>query len=399
MSRSRWGGPPYPRSRRGGLVALILAGGVLVEGISTAPARADETSLVILLRPPGADRVVIEATTRLEAELRAAGFQVRVIEGTAGADGRTQVEGTVTGPEATPRPASFATIALLATDRGAAADVWVADHITRKTLVRRLDVSDPGVDNAASDLAVRSVELLRASLLEVSAPQKRELPADLARWLGEPPPIARTFATPTLTPTAAPPASAATVAPAPAPRPASAPARAAPSRAVAGVEAGIGVLAGGSFGAAPVPVLRIAAPLPLHLAVRATLVPTAKTELSAAAGTVALGQDLLTIELAYAFGREDATVFPLVAVGGGLYYLRVDGAAKTPYVGEHHNMSAGFFSAAAGLGVRVHEGVALLVDGSALVLQPEPVVTILGKAAGATGRPAFFGSGGVVLDF
>ncbi len=103
-------------------------------------------------------------------------------------------------------------------------------------------------------------------------------------------------------------------------------------------------------------------------------------------------------ELTFAFGGDDAVVFPLLAAGGGYYHLRVDGTAKTPYVGEHHDAGAGLLSAGAGLGVRVRRGVTLLADGSAVVVQPEPVVTILGQTVAARGRPAFFGSFGLVLD-
>jgi hypothetical protein len=119
--------------------------------------------------------------------------------------------------------------------------------------------------------------------------------------------------------------------------------------------------------------------------------------ITAAQGTVALEQQIAALEIAYAFGRERAAVFPLVSIGGGAYHLKVDGTAKKPYVGEHHDVGAGFVCASAGVGVRLREGIALLADAGLLVLQPKLIVTIAGVAAGSIGRPAIVASAGLVL--
>ncbi len=130
---------------------------------------------------------------------------VRTVEASS-RDGRAEVE-RVEG--------SFATIAIVTTDLGAAADVWIADRLTGKTVVRRVVVPDPALPTAASDLAVRSVELLRASLLELREPSQRgrELPEEISR-----------FPAPTPTPvTATIPPTATASAPSPPPLPLAAP--------------------------------------------------------------------------------------------------------------------------------------------------------------------------------
>src|SRR5262245_7062457 len=130
--------------------------------LALAPiARADERSPVTVVRSARGGPTVDAATERLVAELEAAGFAVRVVQSAGGIDGRSEVE-EPGGANA----ASFATIAILATDHGAVADVWIADHVTKKTVVRRVDVTGAPRADAAGDLALHSVELLRASLLE-----------------------------------------------------------------------------------------------------------------------------------------------------------------------------------------------------------------------------------------
>ncbi len=178
LRRSRPRDPRRPMTAR--QAALV---GVLLCAMLVAPRalHARDGSTVTLVSPPHAGALVEEAVIRLTAELRAAGFSVRLVEAPADGDGRTQVEG-----ERGVRPGigpgeSFATIALVTTDHGTVTDLWVADHVTRKTLVRRIDVGDLGATNAASDLAVRTVELLQASLLEVSATRKQSLPPELRR--------------------------------------------------------------------------------------------------------------------------------------------------------------------------------------------------------------------------
>jgi hypothetical protein len=394
-------------TRRGLALGLALGAALLVP----EAARADEISWVTVVHPPQAGEIVREAITRLSAELRAAGFTVRSVEGTPGADGRVQVEEAAL-PDAPGKEAradgSFATIAILETSRGAVADVWVADHVTHKTLVRRVDVGAPAIGNAASDLAVRSVELLRASLLEVSAAQKKALPADLAQWLARPPtppptrPAPPAPAKPSPTREAKPPPAKAT----PRKRPAAAPS--APERAPApdartpggpSIEAAFSVLAGG-FGASPRPLLRIAYEFPFGLALRATLAPAVtSTTLRADAGNVVLRQTASWIDLAYVFHLERARLYPVLALGAGIYRLRIDGHGNLPYQGEHHDLANAVIVAGGGLGVRITPQLTASAQLDVLVITPEPSVTIVGVEQGRAGRPVFLPAIGLSATF
>jgi hypothetical protein len=349
------------RARQVALLGVFLVATL----VAPLPLCAKEGSFVTVVSPPHAAPLVEEAVIRLSAELRAAGFSVRIVLGAPGGDGRAQVEGDAGALPGRSPSEPFATIAIVTTDHGAVADMWVGDHVTKKTLVRRIDIGDAAATNAASDLAVRTVELLRASLLEVTAVRKQALPAELQRWIEAPK----------------------------APEP--------PRRAhFASIEAAFAVLAGGSFGVAPVPLLRAAFELPRGLSLRAVVAPAiTTTTLHAAAGAVALRQTVAAIDLAFAFGLEGERIYPVVSLGGGLYDLRFDGQATAPELGHQGSFVTAALVAGAGLGVRILPHLTAFADLQVVNLQTEPVVTILGSQVGRAGRPAFLPSLGLVAHF
>lgn len=321
-------------------------------------ARAASGSLVTVVRPAGADRVIDAAAARLVAELEAAGFGVRVVQAHADAGGRDAVEAEDRGP-------GFATIAILATERGAVADVWVADHVTRKTVVRRVDVKDSPAADAAADLALHSVELLRASLLEVSM-QKKELPPDLARWLSTPSVSGPERAT----------------------RPAREP--------LAGATLALGVgalVSAAGFGVSPGPVLGVGYGFGRGLALRLAFAPSlATTELRTPLGRLVLLEQTTRIELAFAYRKFP--IAPTFALGGGLYHVHVDAGAA-----GSRELFAGFVSAAVGLEARAAPTFAFVCELAALVVEPDARLTIEGAEAGRLGRPLLLPSVGFVKGF
>ncbi|MEA2695787.1 MAG: hypothetical protein QOI66_58, partial [Myxococcales bacterium] len=121
-----------------------------------------EPSRVRLFRGNDVDAIVRQATTRLEAELQAAGFVVDWENAAAATDPRRALE--------TGGAPSFASIVILRSGSEAVADVWVVDHLSNKTLVRRVDAGPVSGTERARTLAIRAVELLRASLLELRQP-------------------------------------------------------------------------------------------------------------------------------------------------------------------------------------------------------------------------------------
>lgn len=134
---------------------------------------------VLVLRPPESDATLYEAFGRLRAELTLDAFEVVVLA----SDGR-ELQPDVLEAEAQ-RKDAFAAIALTRKPNGAIANVCIVDRVTGKISQRRLSI------DAKSDtptlLAVRAVDLLRASLRELD-PGERP-PAEIVGVDAGPAPI------------------------------------------------------------------------------------------------------------------------------------------------------------------------------------------------------------------
>ncbi|AUX46929.1 hypothetical protein SOCE26_084390 [Sorangium cellulosum] len=374
-------------------LALALCAALLVP----REARAGEGAEVIVVRPPRAGTLIEEAAVRLAGELRAAGLSARFLDGTPGVEGRAQIEAP---------GGAFAAIAIVETEGGAVADVWVADRAAKRTIVRRVALGDPGTTNAASDLAVGSAELFRASLLDLSDVERRKLPEQVVRWISEAPRPAA------VAPATEPARAGAAAAPAGRPaatRTSAAPPRRAPRSAAPrgrapgdlrlGLEAGIAVLAGG-FGAVPGPYVRVDHGLPSGFRLRGTFVPAAvERRLDAPAGSVALGQTAALVGVSYAAGGEVWPVHPVIAIDAGVYHLSVDGRANPPHRDRRQTWLTAGVSLGGGLGVRLLPQLTALAQLDVLLLAREPVVTIAGAEVGRTGRPVFLPSLGLRLGF
>jgi hypothetical protein len=147
--------------------------------------------MLLAAQPMPAPRVVllvprVRAPTalaeRLKAELESLGFEVEVDR----LDDTGRVRDVL---DATERPNLTAVLALDTTGlEQRAIDVWVSDRATGKTVLRRLKADGPPQkpERSAAALALKAVELLRASLVELSFDLGRELPAAV-KQLATPP--------------------------------------------------------------------------------------------------------------------------------------------------------------------------------------------------------------------
>jgi hypothetical protein len=346
------------------LCAAILV--VLVQ-IVVAPAfeesaRAEGApSRVALVRSSSNDRVLHEAATRVRAELLAAGFEVVDVDEAPG-DPRSEVE------NAAPETSSFATIAMNRAANGAFADVWISDHVTGKTVARRLEVGSG--ENATAVLAIRTLELLRASLLEVAAkvpPAEPPMaaPVDVVKWIEPALPAA---------------------APAPAPSPLRGTALALGALALHGLR-GIGLAIG--------PTLGVSHGIGPWFARLALAGPLLGPNLQTSTGSATVRQELGALELGWASVPRPVGVNAWIGAGG--YDLHTDGSAATPYRATSGDVVS--FLMTAGLGVLFEIGprVGVTADVTALVVDPQPVVVIAGRDAGGAGLPSLGGSLGVVV--
>jgi hypothetical protein len=312
----------------------------------TAAGRAGP-SRVLVVRERGADAVVARAEVRLSAELRAAGFEVdeRVADGDA--DARRLVEQPGDG-------GAFATVLLQRAAAGASTDVWVADHVTHKTVVRRMDAHGSG-DAADRSLALRVVELMRASLVEALVlpaasdppePARAELsppapqpPPDVVRWtrdaLHEPPrPLA-------------------------------------PVRLALGAAGSFG---GPSVGLAVAPALRVAwRPTPAWSIGALAAGPAYGARASGSEGTAEIRQELALVEAAYE-GRLAGPLRAFAMAGAGAYHLYASGNAAAPFTSTQGDAWSALFGLGLGLGLGLAGPASLILEVRELLAAPRPVV-------------------------
>jgi hypothetical protein len=340
----------------------LLAVALLV--VSTTVLAA-EPSRVVLVRVRSSDAMIARAELRVASELRAAGFVVeeRVVD--SAADARELVE-----DDSDSQP--FATILMRRAKKGAATDIWVADHVTKKTLVRRVD---GGVGEAGTKtLALRVVELMRASLVEpivlpppVDAPPPPPPPRDVATWaLPEPPKVE--------------------------------PAVDAPERLE--LEAGFTALyASASFGAAFGPSLTVGLPFGDRFVARAVVLgPVFGSRVDAVEGSATVRQELALGELAYSVTPRDAGVRATLGLGAGAYHLSAQGNAAAPFVGASDDLWSALAAASLGASVRLAPHARVDLSGRALFAFPRPTLAFASADVASGGRPALALSLGLEVD-
>lgn len=332
---------------RAACLCLLLTLAYAEPALAQAP-----RSRVTLVRTRSDDPLLSEASTRLRAELAGAGFDVIEVDRAPG-DSRTLVEGSGD------RKGSIATVAIERAGAGATADVWISDRVSGKTVVRRLRVG--GGPRAATVLAIRALELLRASLLEVVLPapaakkQPETAPSDVVKWVE-----------PTLP-------------------------EAAPERELFdGVTLGVGVQALHGLqgiGLAIGPTLRAIHGIASHGFGRLVLAgPLGSPTLSEPEGSAEVGQEFLSLDLGWETGT--APLAALAWVGAGGYHLRTTGTAVPPYRSTSDDVLSVVLSGGIGGVVRLGQSLALTVEAGALGLFPKPIVVIAGRDAGSAGAPS-----------
>jgi hypothetical protein len=140
------------RGRGSAFAAAIVAS--ILTASNRAGAESGATLVAIVTAEPNAS-----LTRRVRAELQGLGVDVIVLKPPdEGSPSRAPLE------RAARSVGAVAAVRLIASSEGKV-EVWVADRVTGKAVVRELDASESGASDAA--VAVGSVELLRASLMEL----------------------------------------------------------------------------------------------------------------------------------------------------------------------------------------------------------------------------------------
>src|SRR5580693_842067 len=140
------------RGARLGIAAAIVTSALVAP--ECARAEKGATLVAIVTAEPNSS-----LTRRVRAELEGLGLDVIVLKPPdEGSPSRAPLE------QAARSVGAVAAVRLIASSEGKV-EVWVADRVTGKAVVRELDAPAGGTSDAA--VAIGSVELLRASLMEL----------------------------------------------------------------------------------------------------------------------------------------------------------------------------------------------------------------------------------------
>ncbi len=345
-----------------------------------SPAAAEYRHRVVLLEHESDDDDDREITTRVRAELGAAGFDV-VLLAAIGSDPKQAVEET--GREL--HPASVLLVERLARDEAAAGsdrgtELWLADRLLRKTVVLRLkpEAVPPGGDAStarsrqAARIAVQAVELVKARLAELSLTRERE-------------------------------AQTPTILTAPARPPAARESRGARPN----VTAALGLLEGFQEGQqALTPVLRLGVALPedwtgdvLAVDARGSFVGLGRAaHVTHGPGSASVRHTAVELDAVMRF-MPKRRAQPFVSLGGGMLALDVAGEAPEPYRNDSERTLSGLLTASGGLWLKPAPSVGIVLEGQLLSAWSKTVVRIAGEDAAEVAAPLLLLSGGLMAEF
>jgi hypothetical protein len=323
----------------------------LVLGCATV-GQAALAATVVLVRPAHPGGVASEALVRVHGELVSAGFDVEFATAAAGADAHVSLHKFASGREVD------AVVAILGDEAPDSIEVWVVDKLTGKALTRHSPYQPEGEERAAEVLAIRAIELLRASLLEV----------DMAA-----------------------------VAPAPAaPEPAPVVVTRFIDRAVeARVDSRWGLQVGASLvtsfdgvGPAVLPLFRLDRVINTWCLAQATLAGLGtRSHVGSAVMTAQVAEQFALVGASLRF-RSSERVRPVLSLGAGLLHTSVEGRGDWPYVGK--TAAQWSFLLDAGIGARVAVGnrYEVVIETHVQLTEPHPVVQFLGADVASSGLPS-----------
>jgi hypothetical protein len=314
-------------------------------------------------RPTGATLVAIvtaepngSLARRVREHLQALGVDVLVLRPPEeGSPGRAPLE------QAARSVGAIAAIRLVSSNEGNV-EVWVADRVTGKAVVRELQSSPPSASD--EDVAVGSVELLRASLMELHAGQPlhgdvaptRQVEALALSARAEQRTVPR-FAL----------------------------------QASAGAELGVRAL-GPSPDASVALWARVVANLGVTVAAHTSLAPA---EVNASYGSVDVRSQLVGVMATYALAGESAAWEPTLSLGAGAAHVMANGRAVPPLVSEAASTWCTAPLAAVGVAWALVPGLRLRADALAAAAMPAASIRASGATVGQWGAPAVFVSLGL----
>jgi hypothetical protein len=330
------------------------------------PAR-DWRGLVLVLSPTVEDELTRDAMVRIVGEFGAALFRVVTREIDPGVDLMTQLE--TAGGDLAP----VAAVAIVRdTEVGSTgAAVWVSNRRTRTTIVQRVHLRADGGDRAAAQLAVETVDLVRASVGGL--------------WSLDGPSGARAS-----DPRGGPDADGGSLAGA-----SSAPAR--------HFRLGIGAAFFGEFDSVPsswAPVVALSYGPSDRTAFRISLAGLgAGTDVTVADGSGArLQRALLSLGIVRQF-RADAWLQPMISASAGVHHLGAQGTGVPADRAHSDSAFSALVSAGGGCSLALGSRLALTAEAEVLLLWPPATIRVGELDVAHLDRPSVFAHAGLLATF
>jgi hypothetical protein len=244
-------------------------------------------------------------------------------------------------------------------------ELWVADRLTGRSVVRRLNASGESGTRASEILAIRAAEQLSASLIDLDLAPKPAKAAPAAKPEAEPAEVV--------------------AAAKPLPRTA--------ERSRFRAELGIGTLF--SFeGAGPTvtPVGRLSwSALPAWELRMTGAWLGSRSRIASPSGEATFSQDLLLVESVFSPSKPGELGLR-ASLGVGTLHVGVEGRGSASVQGLDASRWAAAVDAGVGLCYRRAASMGFAFEGHAVFARPYPVVRLLDEAQATTGRPAIFAS-------
>jgi hypothetical protein len=311
---------------------------------------------VVIVRPADPPPVMAETLVRLNGELTSAGFATQIVDGMRGfaVDGR---ESRVWLEQLAASRGADAVVAIVGNVALDSVEVWVIDKVTGKSVVRRVHF-EPKAERAPETLAIRAIELLRSSFLEIdlAARVRRSEP------IAAPPPAVVRFVERE--------------------RLASRPER-------FGVEVGAtAVMSLDGVGPAVLPVVRFVWAVWPWFDVEAAAGglgtrPTVQTE----TGSAQVAQEYGVLGACYRM-RSGQKLRPFVALSAGVLHTSVEGRAESPPdQGRYADQWSFLLDAGLGVSMRLRDRFYLAVAAHAQMAEPYLAIRIVDEVVATSARP------------
>lgn len=307
---------------------------------------------VAIVRPHACPALTNQTIVRLSLELASIGVGTEMVDASAGAG---EKESSAWLAAVAEQNRVDAVVVILGDTGPDAVEVWAIDRATGRSVSRRLPFDvDANAERAPETLAVRAMELLRSTLLEM----------DL---------------------TASPPGpQSAVVAPALSGAPAQPKHR--PERLA--IDVGIAAVTGpGGVGASVLPVVHVGWSLGPALGVRGALAALGtRASVERSVGDAQVSQEFVALGAAYRF-RADRQLRPLVTLSAGALRTSVDGSARSPNQGHTTNQWSFLIEAGLGAALRLDDRFFVAAEVDLQLAEPYVAIRFLESVVATRARP------------